>query len=112
MGIVEAFPEDWRVDVIVIRRGGRDSKGGVKPAQQIPVPDCIIAPKGSDESGRASDVATTDAVLYRDPDPDFMFQSTDQIRIPEGSLMAGLWDVAGRPAQTPLGVEVALKEGG
>lgn len=112
MGIVDSFPADCRVEVIVIRRGGRNSQGDLKPETRIPVPDCIIAPRSSEQSGKASDATTSEMYLYRDPDPGFAFASTDQILVPQGSLMDGLWDVGGRPMQTPLGVEVRLKEVG
>lgn len=112
MGIVEAFPADWRVEVVVIRRGGRNSQGDLQPETRIPVPDCVIAPKSSEQSAKASDASTSEVYLYRDPDPGFAFASTDQILVPQGSLMAGLWNVDGRPMETPLGVEVKLKEVG
>lgn len=111
MSIVQGFPDEWRTDVTVIRSGGRDSHGDPLPAQEIHLEDCLVGQWAGGVSGNASNVTSTDITLFRDPDPGFRFQSTDQIRIPEGARMAGLWNVVGRPVETPLGDEVRIKEG-
>ncbi|SEI44761.1 hypothetical protein SAMN04487917_101343 [Arthrobacter sp. yr096] len=108
MGIVSMFPKAWRTDVIVLRSGGRDAKGNPKPTSEIPVADCMIGPRMSVDPRSLSDVPDSDIYLYRDPDPDFTFQSTDRIRVPAGKRMAGDWAINGRPAEWPIGVEVGL----
>ena len=105
-GIVSRFPKSWRVTVLVFRSGGRDAKGNPKPAEEVTVPDCIIAPRATSDPVDRSDVVDATAVLYRDPG--FTFLSTDRIRVPSGARMAGDWSVDGRPGEWPEGVEVGL----
>lgn len=111
MSIVQSFPEDWRTEVTVIRTGGHDSYGDPLPAQEIQVTDCLIGQWAGGATGNASNVTEADVTLFRDPDPQFQFHSTDQIRIPDNARMAGLWSIVGHPIETPLGTEVKIKEG-
>jgi len=106
MGIVKRFPKSWRVDVVVLRSGGRDANGDPRPEVSMPVKDCLIGPRTTRETGKSSDTVETALSLYRDPDPDFAFQSTDRIRTPSGEE----YQVEGKPIVTPLGVEVPLLE--
>lgn len=108
MGIVSMFPKSWRVDVIVVRGGGRDAKGNPLPPAEVAVKDCIIGPRATSDPVDRSDLVDSKAVLYRDPDPGFSFRSTDRVRVPAGARMAGEWSVDGRPGEWPLGVEVGL----
>ncbi|WP_054820434.1 hypothetical protein [Arthrobacter sp. JCM 19049] len=94
------------MDVVVLRGGGRDEMNRPKPVTEIPVKDCLIAPRATAEPLDWSDLTSDDHVLYRDPDRNFSFQSTDQIRTPDGVL----WSVTGSPKVWPLGVEVPLKK--
>lgn len=105
-GVVSRFPKKWRVDVVVIRGGGRDAKGNPLPSYEIPVADCVVAPRSTVDPIDRSDVVDGNGVLYRDPG--FTFLSTDRIRVPGGALMAGEWAVEGRPGEWPMGVEVGL----
>lgn len=100
---------DWHVDVIVIRSGGRDAKGNPLPAQEIPRTGVTVAPRSTEDPLDRSDVASSTAVLY-DEDTSFRYQSTDRIRVPAGTLMAGEWSVAGRPGEWPMGSEVGLSK--
>lgn len=109
MGIVNLFPADWRTNVVVLRGGGKDNKGNPLPTEEIPLTNCLIGPRNTNESNDFSMVASTEMALYRDPDPDFQFYSTDRIRVAEGSRMAGEWAVDGRPLEYPLGVHVPLR---
>lgn len=107
MSIVNAFPAEWRTDVIV-HRGGRDPMGNPLPDQQTPLEDCLVGPRPTADPLDRSDVVDAKIVLYRDPDPAFTFRSTDRIEVPAGHRMAGLWAVDGRPGEWPLGAEVGL----
>lgn len=104
-GIVSSFPKFWRVDVVVLRGGGRDEWGNPLPAQEVPVPDCLVAPRATTEPVDRSDLTSSKSVLYRDPG--FTFYSTDRIRVPDGTV----WQVEGEPQVWPLGVEVPLTKG-
>lgn len=104
--LVKRFPKSWRTDVVVIRGGGRDAKGNPLPSQEIPVRDCLIAPRATAEPLDRSDVTSSTAVLYRDPG--FTFLPADRVRVPTGARMAGVWAVDGRPGEWPDGVEVGL----
>jgi len=106
MGIVSRFPRSWRVDVIVIRSGGRDAKGNPLPSQEIAVKDCILGPRATTDPTDHSDVTSSTAVLYRDPG--FTFLPADRIRVPVGKRMAGTWSVDGRPGEWPHGWEIGL----
>lgn len=108
MSIVRSFPADWLTDVTVIRSGGSDRRGNPLPAEEIHLTDCLIGPRSTSEQD-GSMVTSTDMALYRDPDPDFSFRSTDRIRVPEGARMAGEWAVDGRPLEYPLGVHVPIR---
>lgn len=105
-GIVSRFPKSWLTSVTVVRSGGRDAKGNPLPTSEIPVADCIVAPRATSDPVDRSDVVDGKSVLYRDPG--FRFYSTDLIRVPDGSFMAGDWAVDGRPGEWPFGVEVGL----
>jgi hypothetical protein len=107
--LVKRFPKSWRTDVVVIRGGGRDAKGNPLPSQEIPVRDCLIAPRATAEPLDRSDVTSSTAVLYRDPG--FTFLPADRVRVPAGARMAGVWAVDGRPGEWPDGVEVGLVMG-
>jgi hypothetical protein len=111
MGIVSRFPRSWRTDVVVLRGGGRDAKGNPLPVTEIPVTGCLIGPRATAEPLDRSDVTSSTAVLYRDPDPGFSFLPADRIRVPSGARMAGTWNVDGRPGEWPHGVEVGLVMG-
>lgn len=104
--LVKRFPKSWRTDVVVLRGGGRDAKGNPLPSIEVPVKDCLIGPRATEEPLDRSDVTSATAVLYRDPG--FTFRPADRVRVPEGSRMAGLWAVDGRPGEWPHGVEVGL----
>lgn len=107
MGIVSGFPKSWRVDVTVIRGGGRDDRGNPLPVTEIPVSGCLVGPRATSEPVDRTDLVSSDAVLYRDPDPAFTFLSTDRVRTPDGVV----WSVEGSPKVWPMGVEVPLKRG-
>lgn len=112
MIVAEGFPEDWRCQVNVIRTGGRDTNGDPQAGRVIPIDNCLISTSSSTKDDQASDVVTTKLSLFRDPDPEFEFHSTDKIVIPTGTMGAGTYLVDGRPRVTPLGVEVPLKGAG
>ncbi|GAP53711.1 hypothetical protein AHiyo6_02760 [Arthrobacter sp. Hiyo6] len=104
--LVKRFPKSWRTDVVVLRGGGRDAKGNPLPGLEIPVRDCLVGSRATADPLDHSDVASSTAVLYRDPG--FTFLPADRIRVPDGARMAGLWAVDGRPGEWPDGVEVGL----
>ena len=105
-GFLSRFPRKWRVDITVIRGGGRDAKGNPLEPYEVPVHDCLIAPRATSDPVDRSDVVDGNAVLYRGHG--FTFLSTDRIRVPDGSFMAGEWSIEGRPGEWPFGVEVGL----
>jgi hypothetical protein len=105
-GFLRRFPASWRVTVTVLRSGGRDAKGNPLPAYEIQVPDCLIGPRATSDPVDRSDVVSGVAVLYRGVG--FTFLSTDRVRVPAGSRMAGEWSVDGSPGEWPFGVEVGL----
>ncbi|MBT8162798.1 MULTISPECIES: hypothetical protein [Arthrobacter] len=107
MGIVGMFPKAWRTDVVVLRGGGRDAKGNPLPTSEIPVTDCLVGPRATAEPLDRSDVVDSTAALYRDNG--FTFLSTDRVRVPEGTRMAGEWSIDGLPGEWPYGVEVGLR---
>lgn len=103
----ESFlPDEWNTDVIVLRAGGRDSRGNPRPAQEIPVTGCQITPRSTSEPQGRTDLVDSSAVLIRDG---FTFLSTDRIRVPAGQRMAGEWSIEGRPGEWPGSSEVALR---
>lgn len=104
--LVKRFPKSWRVDVTVLRGGGRDAKGNPLPVMEIPVKDCLIGARATADPLDRADVSSSTAVLYRDPG--FTFLPSDRIRVPEGARMAGTWSVDGRPGEWPGGWEIAL----
>ena len=104
--LVKRFPRSWRVDVVVIRGGGRDAKGNPLPAIEIAVNDCLIGARATADPLDRADISSSTAVLYRDPG--FTFLPSDRIRVPEGARMAGLWAVDGRPGEWPDGWEIGL----
>jgi len=105
-GLLSRFPKSWRTSVTVVRSGGRDPKGNPLPAYDIAVPDCLVAPRSTADPVDRSDVVDGKAVLYHGGG--FTFLSTDRVRVPDGSAMAGEWSVDGRPGEWPYGVEVGL----
>ena len=107
MGIVSQFPAFWRVDVVVVRGGGRDDRGDPLPVTELPVAGCLVGPRATSEPVDRADLVDAGAVLYRDPQPSFTFLSTDRIRTPDGVE----WQVDGDPKVWPKGVEVPLRRG-
>ena len=107
MGIVSSFPASWRTSVTVLRGGGRDDRGDPLPVTELPVADCLVGPRATSEPIDRADLVSADAVLYRDPDPEFSFLSTDRIRTPDGVE----WSIEGAPKVWPQGVEVPLTRG-
>jgi hypothetical protein len=105
--IVRKFPKSWRVDVVVLRGGGRDAKGNPLPEVEIPRPGVLVGARSTAEPLERSDVTDNKAVLY-DGDAAFRYLSTDRVRVPAGSRMAGTWSVDGRPSEWPYGSEVGL----
>lgn len=110
MGVVADFPPEWRVDVTLIRRPGRDARGNPgKDVGRRPLDGCLIGQRTTSDSGEQSALTSTAVSLYRDPEPGFTFEEADQFEVPQGHRMAGLWSVDGRPAEWPMGVEVPLR---
>lgn len=107
MGIVSQFPAFWRVDVVVVRGGGRDDRGDPLPVTELPVAGCLVGPRATSEPIDRADLVDAGAVLYRDPQPSFVFLSTDRVRTPDGVE----WQVDGDPKVWPMGVEVPLRRG-
>lgn len=108
MNMLASFPRSWRTDVVVLRGGGRDAKGNPLPEVQIPRPGVLMGARSTVEPLERSDVTDNKAVLY-DGDTAFTYLSTDRVRVPAGSRMAGEWSVDGRPSEWPYGSEVGLK---
>ena len=106
---VTAMFDGWKTDVTVKRSGGRDAKGDPTPGTEHAVSDVLVVPSESTEpiSDRAEDPSTS-AVAYGPVGADV--QSTDRIVVPDGHLMAGTYEVVGRPAFYPLGTVIGLKE--
>ena len=107
MRFLAAFPRSWVADVIVLRGGGRDSKGNPLPSQEIPRKGVLIGARSTSDPVDHSDVVDNKAVLY-DDDTTFKYHASDIIRVPESSRMSGSWMVDGRPAEWPYGWEVGL----
>lgn len=108
--IVTRFPASWRTSFTILRGGGRDKFTNPLPESEIEVPHGLIAPRVSTEQDDFSDLADATAVLYCDLTPGLSFSNTDRIRIPEGSRLAGIWSIVGRPGEWPFGWEVGLKK--
>lgn len=106
MGIVSKFPSSWKETVTVLRGGGRDRNGDIQPEQEIPVAECLIGQRTTAEPNERIENAVAGLSLYRDPDPSFFFQSTDRIRRANGDV----YQVGGKPAIYPIGVEITLEE--
>lgn len=110
-GIVSRFPKHWRTDVVVRRSGGTDPKGYPLPAVEIEVKDCLIGTRSTSEPVPGSSLTSSDLSIFRDPDPSFQFQPSDQVIVPDGAMNAGVWSVDGRQLDTPLGSETPVKAG-
>ncbi|QYC54930.1 head-to-tail stopper [Arthrobacter phage Popper] len=100
---------DWQVDVVVLRGGGRDTRGNPLPVQEIPRRGVTVCPRSTQDPLDRSDVADSTAVLY-DEDTTFHYQPTDRIRVPAGGRMAGDWSVSGLPGEWPMGSEIGLSK--
>lgn len=101
--------DDWKVDVTVLRGGGRDSSGNPRTPTEIRVEGCIISQSETADSSDVGDVQSASGRLFRH-DNSFVFLSTDLIRVPANAyLRAGVWRVEGRPRVLPLGTELALE---
>lgn len=106
---LDFVPEDWKTDIIVLRGGGRDSRGNPITPEEIPRKKVLIAPRTTDEPQDWSEVTQGTMGLFdQDRGDGFHYKTTDIIRVPEGARMAGDWAIAGRPGEWPLGVEVPL----
>lgn len=110
-GIVSRFPASWLTEIVVMRGGGRDDRGNPLPIEEITLEQCLVGPRSTTERAGRDDLTSSAMSIYRDPDPNFRFLPTDQIRVPDGALNSGDWSVDGRPKEYPLGVEVPIKEG-
>ncbi len=108
MRIIRRFPKRWRVSVVVLRSAGRDARGNPLPDEEIPLDDCLIAPRTTYNAVDLSDQVFARPALYRDFDPAFSFRHTDIIVVPEGKPMAGRWGVDGLPGEWPAGVEIPI----
>lgn len=107
MNILSRFPRSWRTSVTVLRSGGRDPKGNPRPEVEILRLNVLVGARSTAEPLEYSDVVDDKAVLY-DGDISFRYLSTDRVRVPAGSRMAGTWSVDGRPGEWPYGSEVGL----
>ena len=111
MRSVAHFPAEWLCDVVVLRGGGRDSRGNPAPVTEVPVTDCLVGARATMDPLSRGDLTTADAVLYRDLGDGVTFLPTDRVRVPEGTwLSAGVWAVDGEPKAWPLGWEVPLRK--
>lgn len=108
MNPLDFLPDEWRTDVVVLRGGGRDPKtSNPLPVIEIPVTGCFVWGRSTSDPVDRSDLATTTAVLYREPG--FEFRPSDRIRVPASAAMPGMWQVDGRPTLWPFCWEVPLK---
>ena len=109
MSLSFSLLDDWKIAVTVLRSGGRDSAGNLRPDAEHVVEGCLVSPSATDDPVDLGDVVTGTATLIRHSH-DFAFESTDRVRVPDGVLApAGVWRVAGKPKTWPLGVEVPLE---
>ena len=106
---VTAMFDGWKTDVTVKRSGGRNAKGDPTPGSEHTLHNVLIVPASSVEpiGDRAEDPSTS-AVAYCEVGADV--KSTDRIVVPDMHLMAGTYEVVGRPGFYPLGTVVGLKE--
>lgn len=107
MGLIQAFPKEWRCDVTVKRSGGKDANGDPTPTQDIPLEDVLVGPVDSSNPVDRSEFPDTSAVLCGGPGIDI--RSTDRVIVPVGHLMNGTYQVEGDPGFWPLGTQVNLK---
>jgi len=109
MRMVQHFPAEWLTEVVVLRGGGRDREGNPLPVEEIPLADCLVGSRSTENPVDRADLTRTEGILYRDLG--FNFRHTDRIRIPDGTwLAAGEWAVDGDPKRWPMGWEVPLRK--
>lgn len=107
--VTRNFPTSWRFTAAVERSGGTDKWGALLPTVTHFVDDCMISSIRSDDLPRSDDPETT-AWIHAPLDADFM--ATDVVEVPtQPGLLRGRFIVTGRPAPTPLGTAVPLREG-
>jgi len=104
---ISLFEQDYTT-VTVVRGGSRDEWGKPTPVQRIEVEGCILMPRAAQVENQTqwSDAVGNQMLMYQQG---FRFLSTDRIEIPEGSRMAGAWEILGRPAEWPGGSEILLQ---
>ena len=105
MSIVKRFPKRWRITVIVLRGGGRNTDGTVSPPVEMELPDVLFAPNSTGEPEPHSERATATPALYYDESA-FTFVSNDRVRLPNGRVYA----VEGDPEEWPLGGVLPLRK--
>lgn len=105
------LPASWKTDVVVVRSGGRDTRGNPLPAQEIPRKRVLVGQRGTNDPVSDLSDATEDTAVMYDADTTFRYQPTDRIRVPDTSRMSGEWSVKGLPGEWPLGTEIQLERG-
>jgi len=105
MSIVKSFPPEWLETVTVLRGGGRNKDGTIRPPEEIVLPGVLFAPNSTGEPFDGSEQATATPALYFEP-ADFVFVSTDRIRRANGVVFA----VEGDPEVWPMGGVLPLRK--
>lgn len=99
--------------VTVLRSGGRDRKNNPLPTVEHDEAGALIAPRRSDDPTDRSSAPISGAWLLFRGRNDVDITSTDQVRIPEGAPMPGVWRVVGDVGDwrgdAAGGVEVSLE---
>lgn len=112
MSLLDSMPDEWKVDIVVKRGGGRDRHGNPTPVVPFPRQRVLIAPRNTNDPTDMSEVTDDTAVLYDESMLDgFRYQAGDRIEIADEFFMAGKWLVDGRPGEWFMGTEVKLVKG-
>lgn len=99
---LQALPDGWKVDLTILRSGGRDLRRVPRSGIEIPLRGCLVAPGGSAEPDPNSNQPKSRRTIYAPAGA--MVLNTDRVRFPDGTE----WDVTGDPGIWPLGTTVEV----
>lgn len=95
------FPR-WACDVLVLPARGDKTPSWV-------LPRVLVVPADSVEEEGFTRATADEAVMFLINQSLTPPASTDRVEVPDTHPMRGLWQVEGKPAPWPLGVQVNLR---
>lgn len=107
----DSIPDEWKVDVVRLRGGGRDNDGIPQPETETVLVGCLVGWRQSLAPVENADVTRDFITLFMPFQDVDDWQDNDRVRIPAGPWPSGSYALDGYPKAWPAaGWEIQLRK--